>query len=121
VAPLIPPARRGGRKRTVNIREVCKGLLDGLRTGWQWRALPKAFPPRSTIAYYCGRWEAEGTLGRIPAARYGRCGEHADRSASPTACLIDSPSVKSAEKGGRRLSRQALRQGNKSRAKSATW
>jgi transposase len=120
VAPLIPLARRGGRKRTVNIREVFNGLLYVLSTGCQWRAIPKEFPPRSTIFYYFGRWEADGTLRRIHAALYVRCREQADRSASPTACIIDSQSVKSAEKGGRRLIRQALTQGNKSKAKSAT-
>lgn len=119
VVPLIPPARRGGRKRTVNIREVFNGLLYVLSTGCQWRAIPKEFPPRSTIFYYFGRWEADGTLRRIHAALYVRCREQADRSASPTACIIDSQSVKSAEKGGRRLIRQALTQGNKSKAKSA--
>ena len=61
VASLIPPARRGGRKRTVNIREVFNGLLYVLSTGCQWRALPKDFPPRSTIFSYFGRWEADGT------------------------------------------------------------
>jgi putative transposase len=48
IAPLIPPARRGGRKRTVNIREVFNGLMYVLSTGCQWRALPKDLPPRST-------------------------------------------------------------------------
>ena len=65
MACLIPPARRGGRKRTVNIREVLNGLLYVLSTGCQWRALPKDFPPRSTIFYYFGRWEADGTLRRL--------------------------------------------------------
>jgi transposase len=61
MAALIPPARRGGRKRTVNIREVLKGLLSVLSTGCQWRALPKDFPARRTIFSYFGRWEADGT------------------------------------------------------------
>ena len=120
VAPLIPPARRGGRKRTVNIREVFNGLLYVLSTGCQWRALPKEFPPHSTIFYYFGRWEADGTLRRMHAARYVRCREQAERAASPTACIIDSQSVKSAEKGGRTLTRRALMPVNKSKAKSAT-
>ncbi|MGH7962278.1 MAG: IS5 family transposase [Candidatus Binatia bacterium] len=100
IAPLIPPARRGGRKRTVNIREVFNGLMYVLSTGCQWRALPKDLPPRSTIFHYFRVWEAEGTLRRIQATLYGRCREHAGRSASPTAGIIDSQSVKSAEKGG---------------------
>lgn len=65
MASQIPPARRGGRKRTVNVREVLKGVLYVLSTGCQWRAIPKDLPPRSTIFYYFGRWEADGTLRRI--------------------------------------------------------
>lgn len=120
IAPLIPPARRGGRKRTVNIREVFNGLLYVLSTGCQWRALPKDFPPRSTVFDYFGLWQADGTLGRIHVALYVRCREHAERAATPTACIIDSQSVKSAEKGGPRLIRRGLTRANGSRGKSAT-
>ena len=120
IAPLIPPARRGGRKRAVNIREILNGLLYVLSTGCQWRAIPPEFPPRSTLFYYFGRWEAEGTLRRLHDALYVRWREQAERAASPTACIIDSQSGKSAEKGGRRLIRRALMRANKSRGKSAT-
>ena len=48
VEPLIPPAKRGGDKRTVNLREVMNALLYVLSTGCQWRAIPKDLPPRST-------------------------------------------------------------------------
>ena len=120
LAPQIPPARRGGRKRTVNIREVLNGLLYVLSTGCQWRALPKDFPPRSTLFYYFGRWEADGTLRRMHDTRYVRCREQVERSPDPTACIIDSQSVKSAEKGGRRLIPRALLQANRSKGKSAT-
>jgi transposase len=41
VEPLIPPARRGGAKRTVNVRLVVNGLMYILSTGCQWRAIPK--------------------------------------------------------------------------------
>jgi transposase len=58
MASLIPPGRRGGRKRTVNVREVLNGLLYVLSTGCQWRAIPKELPPRSTIFDYFARWEA---------------------------------------------------------------
>jgi transposase len=120
MASLIPPARRGGRKRTVNVREVLNGVLYVLSTGCQWRAIPKDLPPRSTIFYYFGRWEADGTLRRIHAALYVRCREQADRSSEPTACIIDSQSVKSTEKGGPRLMRRALTRANRSKGKSAT-
>lgn len=120
MAPLIPPARRGGRKRTVNIREVLNGLLYVLSTGCQWRALPKEFPPRSTIFHYFGRWEADGTLRRLHDALYMRGREQVGRAASPTACIIDSQSVKGAEKGGQRVTHRALTRANKSKGKSVT-
>lgn len=120
IVSLIPPARRGGRKRSVNIREVFNGLLYVLSTGCQWRAIPQDLPPRSTIFHYFGVWEADGTLKRIQATLYGKCREQADRSASPSACIIDSQSVKSAEQGGRLLIRRALTRANRSKGKSAT-
>jgi transposase len=120
IAPLIPTARRGGRKRSVNIREVCNGLLYVLSTGCQWRAIPKDLPPRSTIFDYFERWPADGTLRRIHAALYVRCREHAERTPTPTACIIDSQSVKSAEKGAVCLSRRALTRVNGSKERSAT-
>lgn len=64
IAPLIPPARRGGRPRSVNIREVFNGVLYLLSTGCQWRALPTALPPRRTLFYALAGWEAAGTLRR---------------------------------------------------------
>ncbi len=120
LAPLIPPARRGGRKRSVNIREVFKGVLYLLSTGCQWRAIPKDLPPRSTLFYYLAGWEADGTLRRIQAVLYGQCREQAGRSVSPTAGILDSQSVKSAEKGGGVWTRQAMTRASKARGKSAT-
>ena len=120
IAPLIPPARRGGRKRTVNMRAVFNGLLYLLSTGCQWRAIPKEFPPRSTIFYYFGQWEADGTLRRLHDALYVRCREQAERSTNPTAGIIDSQRVKGAEKGGQRLIPRAMMPGNKSKGRSAT-
>ena len=99
IAPLIPRAKRGGGKRTVNIREVVNGLMYVLSTGCQWRALPKDLPPRSTVNGYFKLWDYDGTLDRIHHALYVQCRERADRQASPTAAIIDSQSVKSAEKG----------------------
>ena len=49
VEPLISPAKRGGNKRTVDVREVVNGLMYVLSTGCQWRAIPKDLPPRSTV------------------------------------------------------------------------
>src|SRR5690349_22000180 len=52
VAPLIPPPKLGGNKRTRDMREVVNGLMDVLSTGCQWRAIPKDLPPRSTVYGY---------------------------------------------------------------------
>ena len=120
IASLIPPARRGGRKRSVNIREVFNGLLYVLSTGCQWRAIPKDLPPRSTIFHYFGLWEADGTLRRVHAALFVKCRAQAGRSVTPTAGIIDSQSVKSAEKGGRSLIRRVLTRANRSKGESAT-
>jgi transposase len=98
VEPFIPPARRGGGKRRTDLRAVMNGVMYILSTGCQWRYLPKDFPPRSTVHNYFVWWHCDGTLDRIHHALYVECREKADREASPTACIIDSQSVKSAEK-----------------------
>ena len=98
IEPLIPPGKPGGGKRRVAIREVINGVMYILSTGCQWRALPKDLPPRSTVHDYLGLWNWDGTLDRIHHALYLKCREKAAREASPTACIIDSQSVKSAEK-----------------------
>ncbi|MCP4242791.1 MAG: IS5 family transposase [bacterium] len=100
IEPLIPPAKRGGRKREVNLREVMNGLLYVLETGCQWRALPKDLPPKSTVHDYFMLWEWDGTLERIHHALYLATRDLEGRAASPSAGVIDSQSVKSAEKGG---------------------
>ena len=120
IAPLIPPARRGGRKRSVDIREVFNGVLYILSTGCQWRAVPKDLPPRSTLFHYLTRWEADGTLRRIQSELYGQCREQAGRRGNPTAAILDSQSVKSAEKGGVRWTSRAMTRANKSKGKSVT-
>ena len=121
VEPLIPPARRGGNKRHVNVREVVNGLMYVLSTGCQWRAIPKDLPPRSTVYDYFDLWSWDGTLDRIHHALYVKCREAASREASPTACIIDSQSVKSGEKGGLRLIRRATTRERRSRARSGTF
>ena len=121
VAPLIPPAKPGGNKRTVDIREVMNGVMYVLSTGCQWRALPKDLPPKSTVHDYLILWSRDGTLDRIHHALYVACREQADREASPTAAIIDSQSVKSAEKGGPASIRLAMMRARRSRARSATF
>ena len=121
VAPLIPPGKRGGGKRRVDLREVMNGIMYILSTGCQWRAIPKDLPARSTLYDYFDLWSWDGTLERIHHALYVECREQGEREASPTAAIIDSQSVKSAEKGGRASIRMATMQAKRSRARSGTF
>jgi transposase len=120
VEPLIPPAKRGGRKRTVTVREVLNGIFYVLATGCQWRALPTDLPPKSTVHDYLTLWAWDGTLRRLHHALFVQVREQAGKEASPTAAIIDSQSVKSAEKGGRMLIRRGMTRARRSRARSAT-
>jgi transposase len=120
VEALIPPAKPGGNKRTVDIRQVVNGVMYVLSTGCQWRAIPKDLPPRSTVHDYLERWTWDGTLERLHHALYVKCREQASREASPTAAVIDAQSVKSAEKGGPRSIRTGMMRGRRSRARSGT-
>jgi transposase len=121
VGRLIPPAKRGGNKRRVDVREVMNGIMFILSTWCQWRAIPKDLPPRSTLFDYLDLWGYDGTLDRIHHALYVECREQGERDASPTAAIIDSQSVKSAEKGGPASIRMAMMQAKRSRARSAIF
>jgi transposase len=119
VEPLIPRGKRGGGKRTVVMREVVNGLMYILSTGCQWAALPRDLPPKSTVYDYFDLWSWDHTLDRIHEALYAACREQASRDASPTAAIIDSQSVKSAEKGGRMI-RRGTTPARRSKARSVT-
>ena len=118
VEPMIPPARRGGRPREVNVREILNGILYALWTGCQWKALPKDFPPKSTVHHYLMLWDWDGTLERIHHALYVAVREQEGREASPTAAIIDSQSAKAAQKGGPRLIRRVTMRARRSPAVS---
>lgn len=122
IKPLIPPAKPGGNKRTADIREVINGIMYLLGTGCQWRDIPTDLPPRSTVHDYLVRWDHDGTWERVHHALYVKSREEAGREASPTAAVIDSQSVKSAEKGGPASIRRAMTREKRSKARSAiSW
>lgn len=98
--PLIPPPKPGGRPRGTNMREAINAILYLLRTGCPWRYLPRdGFPPRSTVYNIFRNFQKDGVWDAIWARLHMELREDMEREASPTAAVIDSQSVKSAEKG----------------------
>lgn len=98
--PLIPPAKHGGRHRSVDVREVINALLYQARSGCQWDMLPHDLAARSTAHDYLKRWEADGTWQRFVDALRQRVRTEAGREESPQVAYIDSQSVKTTEMGG---------------------
>ena len=94
VAPLLPGPKPGGRPRTVDLREVMNAILYLASSGCQWRALPKDFPPMTTVQGYFYAWRDMGLFGAINRVLVVGARELEGREASPTAGVIDSQSVK---------------------------
>ena len=120
VEPLIPPAKRGGRRRTIDVREVLNAIFYVLSTGRQWNALPSDLPPKSTVYDHLDLWDWDGTLERIHHALYVAAREQAGREASPSVAIIDAQSAKGAVKGGRRSISRVKMRARRSKGASAT-
>lgn len=103
--PLIPAARPGGRPRKTDMRAAMNAILYLLRTGCPWRYLPRdGFPARSTVYNIFRKFQADGTWGSIWDQLYPMLREREGREGSPSAGIVDSQTIKSAEKGGQRPS-----------------
>ena len=101
VAPLIPPAKPGGRPRTTDMRRLLDGLFYVVRTGCQWRHLPPppAFPPWPAVYRYFRAFLAAGVWESVRHHLVAMLREGGGREPSPTAAIIDTQSVKTAERG----------------------
>ena len=99
---LLPPPRRLGRPRKTDLRRVVEAFLYILSTGCQWRALPREFPPYSTVQGYFYSWRDTGRWQKIVAVLVRRARQKLGRTAKPTAAVIDSQSAPTAHAGGPR-------------------
>jgi putative transposase len=101
--PLIPAASPGGRPRKTDMRAAMNAIFYLLRTGCPWRYLPRhPFPPRSTVYNIFRKFQRDGVWDQIWAELHMALREAAGREASPSAGVLDSQSVKAAQKGAAR-------------------
>lgn len=100
VAPLMPPPRKARRHRVPDTREILDAILYVLTTGCQWRQLPKDFPSKSVVHDYLVCWDRDGVLARVHHELYTKAREFIGRNPTASLGIVDSQSVKSAEKGG---------------------
>lgn len=98
----LPVRHRRGRPRKVDLREVVQAILYILSTGCQWRALPREFPPYSTVQGYFYAWRDSGRWQRIVATLVRQARKKLRRKATPGAAIIDSQSAATTQAGGPR-------------------
>ena len=111
LAPLIPSAKPGGRPRAANMRQVINAILYMVRSGCQWRMLPKEYPPWPTVWTYFRFWRISGDWEQMHTALRERVRKSLGREPTPSAAILDSQSVKTTKKGASWLRRRQESQG----------
>ena len=89
VAPVLPAARPGGRPRTTNLRAILNAIFYLLRTGCQWRLLPREFPPFGTVYHYFQAWQISGVWVHLHRVLYEQARRDAGRAACPSVVIMD--------------------------------
>src|SRR5437763_11943150 len=101
IEPLIP-VYPGGRPRKTDLRDVVDAVFYVLRTGCQWRYLPKDFPPKSTVWRYFDEWRHNGTLDLIHDRLRKKVRTQEKPYAPRTTASVDSQSVDTTSGGEQR-------------------
>ncbi len=97
--PLLEPKQQG-RPRKHGLRDICNAIRYVQRTGCQWGMLPVDFPPWRIVYQTFWRWRNQGLWEKIMHHLRRVARVRAGRAADPTLAIIDSQSVKTAQKGG---------------------